>query len=134
MSSQARRSEENSISIVLSGMVWGVATRRTRRTKLKVTAKDNTAKDNKDAFISDYDLYLFGEGNYLHMWEKLGAHLTTVNGKKGTHFAVWAPNATRVSDVGDFNNCNADRNVLKTVGVSGFCACFFEDLKEGTMF
>ena len=134
MSSQARRSEENSISIVLSGMVWGVATRRTRRTKLKVTAKDNTAKDNKDAFISDYDLYLFGEGNYLHMWEKLGAHLTTVNGKKGTHFAVWAPNATRVSVVGDFNNWNADRNVMKTVGDSGVWACFIEDLKEGTLY
>ncbi len=53
--------------------------------------------------ITDYDLYLFGEGNHTRIHDKLGAHPMTIGSTEGVHFAVWAPNATRVSVVGDFN-------------------------------
>ena len=57
------------------------------------TVKDTTG------LISEYDLYLFGEGNHTRIYEKLGAHLLTVDGQEGVHFAVWAPNARSVSVV-----------------------------------
>ena len=53
--------------------------------------------------LTDFDLHLFGEGTHLRVFEKLGAHRITVGGTRGVHFAVWAPNAERVSVVGDFN-------------------------------
>lgn len=53
--------------------------------------------------ISETDVYLFREGSHFKLYEKLGSHLMTIDGKKGTYFAVWAPNAVQVSVVGDFN-------------------------------
>jgi len=53
--------------------------------------------------ITEFDIHLFGEGNHHRIYEKLGAHLTEVNGIKGVYFAVWAPNARNVSLLGDFN-------------------------------
>ena len=53
--------------------------------------------------LSDFDLHLFSEGTHYRAWEKLGSHLTTIGGIAGVRFAVWAPNAQRVSVVGDFN-------------------------------
>ena len=54
--------------------------------------------------LGDIDVYLLGEGNHLEMYKKLGAHVVTMDGVKGVSFAVWAPNAKRVSVVGNFNN------------------------------
>ena len=51
--------------------------------------------------LSDYDLHLFAEGTHQRTWEKLGSHLMTIGDVSGVHFAVWAPNAQRVSVVGD---------------------------------
>ena len=53
--------------------------------------------------ISDFDLYLFGEGRHERIYERLGAHPGETDGVAGTRFAVWAPNAERVSVVGPFN-------------------------------
>ena len=58
------------------------------------------------SLLSDYDLHLFNEGNHNRLYEKLGAHTATVDGQRGTYFAVWAPNAAAVSVVGDFNGWN----------------------------
>ena len=54
--------------------------------------------------VTEFDQYLFGMGTHYKIYEKLGAHLTERNGQEGVYFAVWAPNAWRVSVVGDFNN------------------------------
>ena len=54
--------------------------------------------------LTDYDLHLFAEGNHHRIYEKLGAHLSEVDGVKGVYFALWAPNARNVSVIGDFNN------------------------------
>src|SRR5262245_56279749 len=53
--------------------------------------------------LTDFDLHLLGEGTHLHAFEKLGAHHIAFGAATGTHFAVWAPNADRVSVIGDFN-------------------------------
>ncbi len=53
--------------------------------------------------LGDIDLHLFGEGRHERIYEKLGAHVLTLNGIEGVTFAVWAPNAERVSVVGNFN-------------------------------
>ena len=62
------------------------------------------------SLLSDQDLYLFNEGTHLRLWEKLGAH--PVDG--GTYFAVWAPNAERVSVIGDFNGWDPERHPLRS--------------------
>src|SRR5947199_6704294 len=54
--------------------------------------------------MGETDLYLFGEGQHWRIYDKFGAHLRTIDGERGVYFAVWAPNAQRVSVVGDFNN------------------------------
>lgn len=58
------------------------------------------------SLFTEFDIYLFKEGNHFHLYDKLGAHPMTVDGVEGTYFAVWAPNARFVSVVGDFNGWN----------------------------
>ena len=65
------------------------------------------------AILGDIDLYLMGEGNHLEMYKKLGAHPMEINGVHGVGFAVWAPNAKRVSVVGNFNNWDGRVNVMR---------------------
>lgn len=62
--------------------------------------------------FSDYDIHLFKEGNHFKLYEKLGSHPTVVEGKEGTYFSVWAPNAKNVSVIGDFNNWDSQANPL----------------------
>ena len=63
--------------------------------------------------LSDYDLYLLGEGRHWQSYERLGAHVREVNGVTGINFAVWAPNATGVSVVGDFNHWDGRRHLMQ---------------------
>ena len=63
--------------------------------------------------LTDHDIYLFKEGNHFRLYEKFGPHMMTVDGQKGIHFAVWAPNAAVVSVTGDFNEWDAASHPLK---------------------
>ena len=81
--------------------------------------------------ISDFDLYLFGEGNHTRIYDKLGAHPMTVDGVRGVHFAVWAPNANRISVVGDFNNWDGTRHHMQLLGSSGVWEAFVPDAHLG---
>ena len=74
--------------------------------------------------ITDYDLYLFGEGNHTRIHDKLGAHPMTIGSTEGVHFAVWAPNATRASVVGDFNDWDGRVHPMRLLGVSGVWEIF----------
>jgi 1,4-alpha-glucan branching enzyme len=69
--------------------------------------------------LTDLDLYLFNEGSHLRLFDKLGAHPTTVEGRARTTFAVWAPNAQAVSVLGDFNGWDRTAHPLGTRGQSG---------------
>jgi 1,4-alpha-glucan branching enzyme len=84
--------------------------------------------------ISDFDLYLFGEGSNRRIYDQLGAHPETVNGVAGTRFAVWAPNAERVSVVGPFNAWDGGRNVLSGRGVSGVWELFVPFVTVGALY
>ena len=66
--------------------------------------------------LSDYDLYLLGEGNHLRLYDKLGAHPMTLDGVEGVAFVVLAPNAQRVSVVGDFNFWDGRRHAMRVRG------------------
>lgn len=82
--------------------------------------------------ISDYDLYLFHEGRHFHSYQILGAHFFQQGGKEGVRFAVWAPNASEVRVVGDFNSWQGD--LLKKVGDSGIWALFIPGLDSGVVY
>ncbi len=78
--------------------------------------------------LTPADVYLFNEGTHSRLWEKLGAHVTD----EGTHLAVWAPNAERVSVVGDFNGWNAEADDLSPVESSGIWSRFMPGMRPGT--
>src|SRR5438552_2922760 len=64
------------------------------------------------SLLSDHDLYLFNEGSHVKLYERLGSHTGTVDGTEGTHFAVWAPDAEKVSVMGVFNGWNNQSHEL----------------------
>src|SRR5258708_7182307 len=74
--------------------------------------------------LGPLDLHLFAEGNHWQLYDKLGAHLTEAGGVRGTSFHVWAPNAQRVSVVGEFNAWDGRRNAMrKLLGCGGWEIC-----------
>jgi 1,4-alpha-glucan branching enzyme len=84
--------------------------------------------------LSDYDLYLLGEGRHWRSYDKLGAQLRTIEGVDGVNFAVWAPNATSVSVIGDFNGWDNRRHIMRKHIPSGFWELFVPGLSEGTLY
>jgi len=84
--------------------------------------------------LSDFDLYLFGEGRHERIYEKLGAHECELDGGGGTRFAVWAPNAERVSVVGPFNDWDGRRHPMRARGVSGVWESVVPGEGEGTLY
>ncbi|MBD3246042.1 MAG: 1,4-alpha-glucan branching protein GlgB [Candidatus Omnitrophica bacterium] len=86
-------------------------------------------------FITDHDIYLFKEGNMFRAYEKLGAHPMVVDGIKGTFFAVWAPNAERVSVIGNFNGWDPGRHGLAARwDHSGIWEGFLPGVKHGDLY
>ncbi|MDR2664505.1 MAG: 1,4-alpha-glucan branching protein GlgB [Puniceicoccales bacterium] len=84
--------------------------------------------------IPDFDLHLFGEGKALRIHEFLGAHLHSRNGVEGVSFAVWAPNAQKVSVVGDFNGWNGLSHPMEPLGNSGVWGTFLTGLSPGHLY
>jgi 1,4-alpha-glucan branching enzyme len=84
--------------------------------------------------LTDRDLYLFNEGTHLRLYDKLGAHPIVSNGRAGTYFAVWAPNAERVGVMGDFNGWNARSHPLSPRGVSGIWEGFMDGVTAGASY
>jgi len=83
--------------------------------------------------ISEFDLYLLAEGTHYRAYEKLGAHLTGKDGKRGVQFAVWAPNAKRVSIIGDFNNWNPNAAIMSS-STAGIWEGFVPDIGQGASY
>ncbi len=80
--------------------------------------------------ISDMDIYLFNQGTHYEIFDKLGAHVKTIDGVEGVAFAVWAPNAKRVSVIGDFNSWDGRRNAMRIIAGSGIWEIFIPGLKN----
>lgn len=87
------------------------------------------------SLFSDYDIYIFKQGSHYKLYEKLGSHIMTVNDVKGTYFAVWAPNAEKVSVIGDFNNWDPWKHqlALRWDG-SGIWEGFISGIGKGTVY
>lgn len=104
--------------------------------KLRIENKDGSKYCIHDPYrfpsiLGDIDIYLLAEGNHLDMYKKLGAHVNTIDGVKGVSFAVWAPNAKRVSVVGDFNNWDGRIHPMRKHLSCGVWDIFIPELVEG---
>ena len=103
--------------------------------RLKIVWWDDSIQETADPYsflpvLGEQDLYLYNEGNHLEIYKKLGAHLITHQDVQGVSFAVWAPNASRVSVVGSFNNWDGRRHMMRPRGSSGIWEIFIPNLTE----
>lgn len=102
--------------------------------RLKNSAGDEWEERDPYSFgrvLGETDVHLYAEGNHWEIYRKLGAHLRTVDGASGVSFSVWAPNAQRVSVVGDFNNWDGRVHVMRKLMGSGIWEIFVPGVKEG---
>ena len=104
--------------------------------RLLVTYSADHSVEFDDAYrygrvLSDFDLHLFGEGTHRRAFDKLGAHRISIGSTVGVHFAVWAPNAERVSVVGDFNGWDGRVHAMRHLVPSGIWEIFVPDLPDG---
>lgn len=86
------------------------------------------------SFFGELDLYLLAEGRHRRAYEKLGAHVCEHLGVRGTHFAVWAPNAQRVSVIGEFNFWDGRRHPMRRHPGAGIHELFIPDVGEGALY
>ncbi len=83
------------------------------------------------SLLSDHDLYLFNEGSHIKLYERLGSHIRMVDGTEGVNFAVWAPDAEKVSVMGAFNGWNNSCHYLQPRGHSGIWEGFIPHIRKG---
>jgi 1,4-alpha-glucan branching enzyme len=107
--------------------------------RLRLRFKDGASIETHDPYafppiLTDYDLYLSGEGTHYLKYEKLGAHVRELAGVRGVHFGVWAPNAQLVSVVGDFNSWDGRVDAMRNRGASGIWEIFIPGLDEGALY
>ena len=107
--------------------------------QLEVRDRDGMVCRCEDAYrfpsaLSDFDLHLLGEGTDYRAYEKLGAHLATVDGVTGVRFAVWAPNARRVSAVGDWNAWDGRVHAMRLHPGNGLWEIFIPGLGSGALY
>jgi 1,4-alpha-glucan branching enzyme len=121
-----------------AGLFEGIAqsANRVYAYDLVITDHQGRTRRTRDAFsflptLGESDLFLFGKGDERRIYEKLGAHLRTLDGVSGVSFAVWAPNAQRVSVVGDFNHWDGRWHPMRLLGASGVWEIFVPGVKEG---
>ena len=91
-------------------------------------------QEQDSTLLTPYDLHLFNEGKHNRLYEKFGSHVVEVDGRRGTYFAVWAPNAERISVVGDFNGWNPDSHPMNPRESSGAWEAFLPGLGPGTVY
>ena len=119
------------------GVFVAIMPQSKRRYSFRVTTNDGISSVVEDAYrfqrtLGDLDLYLLGEGSDKNIYAKLGAHIMFVSGVHGTRFAVWAPNATRVSVVGDFNRWDGRCHIMRLHPGNGIWEIFVPDVGQGT--
>jgi 1,4-alpha-glucan branching enzyme len=104
--------------------------------RLRITKLDGSEQLIRDPYqygpiMGDVDLHLFAEGQHWKIYEKFGAHLQTIGDASGVYFAVWAPNAQRVSVVGDFNDWDGRVNPMRKLLGAGVWELFLPGIKQG---
>jgi 1,4-alpha-glucan branching enzyme len=111
----------------------------TLKYELRVLGLDGRERRVRDPFsfgsqLSSYDLHLFCQGDLRRLYDHLGAHPRTVDGVAGVHFAVWAPNARRVSVVGDFNGWDGRYHPMRRLVEAGVFEIFIPGLRAGALY
>ena len=102
---------------------------------LTPTKEGATDKPVEASLISDYDIHLFKEGRHYHLYKKLGSHLMNYLGTEGVYFALWAPNASEVTVIGDFNDWDRQRNPMRPrEDSSGIWEVFIPEAKNGSIY
>jgi|GEM_PF-1848422 len=106
---------------------------------IEVDAKGETIWETYDPYsfepvITEFDLQLFGEGTHYKIYEKLGAHIVEIDGVSGVLFAIWAPDAKRVSVIGDFNKWDERRNQMRHLQHSGVWELFVPGLRKDEIY
>jgi 1,4-alpha-glucan branching enzyme len=109
------------------------------RYRLRVSSGSGESVDIDDPYrlpslLGDLDLYLIGEGSHHQLYERLGAHRLKHRGIDGVHFAVWAPNASRVSVVGDFNDWDGRRHPMRRHPSVGIWEIFIPGVTPGSRY
>ena len=109
------------------------------RYRLRWTDHDGRSTTRHDPYccgpqIGDLDLHLFGQGRHWHAYQFLGSHLRDVDGVRGVNFAVWAPNAARVSVTGDFNAWDGRTHAMRSRGGAGIWELFIPDIGPGAFY
>jgi 1,4-alpha-glucan branching enzyme len=104
--------------------------------RLRITKLDGSEELTRDPYqygqiMGEVDLHLFAEGQHWKIYETFGAHLRTLGDATGVYFAVWAPNAQRVSVVGDFNDWNGRVNPMRKLLGAGVWELFLPGIKQG---
>jgi 1,4-alpha-glucan branching enzyme len=123
-----------------AGFFWGVIKDRSASPDYRLRAirgRDQWELEDPYRFaplIGAIDMYLMGEGSHQRLWERLGAHAIEHQGLSGVHFAVWAPNARRVSVVGDFNQWDGRRYPMRVHPGNGVWEIFLPGLAEGAVY
>ena len=90
----------------------------------------SSSQPSPNFFLTELDLHLLREGTHWQSYRKLGAHLRELDGKKGVNFAVWAPNASAVSVIGEFNHWDGNAHPMNNNAFSGFWEVFVPDVAE----
>jgi 1,4-alpha-glucan branching enzyme len=103
--------------------------------QIEISYADGSSLLTRDPYafapqLSEFDLYLLGKGEHLEAYKVLGAHPRTIDGIEGTALAVWAPNAQRVSVVGDFNEWDGRLHMMRRLGGSGIWEIFVPGVEE----
>ena len=106
----------------------------TKKQKKKAQPKMKQKPELPSCFVTDMDQYLFGQGNHYDIFRKLGAHPTKYEGRKGVHFAVWAPHAHRVHVIGEFNGWNQESHEMKRLEPLGIYELFVPGVEQGTLY
>ena len=107
--------------------------------RLRIQWDNGSVSEAPDAYafppvLTDFDLHLLGEGSHWQGYEKMGAHVREIAGVQGVQFAVWAPNALRVSVVGDFNRWDGRVHAMRSRGNSGVWEIFVPELADGVIY
>src|SRR3954451_7523559 len=109
------------------------------RYELEVAYPDGNTFTMRDPYsfeptLGELDLHLAGEGRHEEIYQRLGAHVTEIDGAAGVAFAVWAPAAASVSVVGDFNSWDGRLHPMRALGSSGIWELFVPGVEDGARY